>query len=74
MWQLVTDIPKSKQALGLALPLTGKCREVATEVCKAELSSDDGMTILLAKLDQSFQKDSADPAYDFYEAFENDPF
>ena len=40
-------------------------------MCKAELSSDDGMTILLAKLDQSFQKDSADPAYDFYEAFES---
>ena len=51
------DLSKSIRALALALSFPGKYREVATEVSNAELNSDDGMTILLAKLDQSFQKD-----------------
>ena len=55
MWVLVTDLPKRKQALAQALPLTGKYRETAMEVPKDEKNADDGMSKLIAELDKSFE-------------------
>ena len=51
IWQLVTDLPKAKQALALTLGLQEKYREVALEISAEDLNKDEGMTILLAKLE-----------------------
>ena len=72
MWQLVTDLEKKKQAVAVALSLTGSYREVAMEVPKDDLNKDNGMETLLTKMDSAFKRETADEAYDSYEKFENE--
>ena len=70
MWQLVTDLDQKKQALAVTLCLSGRAREAALEIKAEELNTNDGMKILLTKLDSVFQKDSIDLAYVAYTLFE----
>ena len=70
MWQLVTDVDQKKQALAVTLCLRGRAREAALEIKAEELNTNDGMKILLTKLDSVFQKDSIDLAYEAYTLFE----
>lgn len=48
---------KSKQALVVALALSGRARETAMEIPVDDLNTDTGMTTLLAKLDDLFLKE-----------------
>ena len=50
MWVLGTDLPKRKQAVALALSLTGKYR------LRDNLNADDVMSELIAELDKSFKR------------------
>ena len=70
MWQLVIDLDQKKQALAVTLCLNGRAREAALEIKAEELNTNDGMKILLTKLDSVFQKDSIDLAYEAYTLFE----
>lgn len=70
MWRLVTDLKESKQALAIALSLTGKARDTALEIKADDLNQDEGVTTLLKKLDLVFQKDTIDSAYEAYTKFE----
>lgn len=70
MWRLVTELDKKKQALAIALSLTGKAREAALEIPAENLNSDDGVDKLLEKLDQLFKKDTIDSAYEAYKNFD----
>ena len=72
-WQLVADLDKKKQALPIALSLPGKYRDVATSILVGDLNADDGVTILLAKLDKHFQKNAIDSAYEAYRDFDKLP-
>ena len=71
MWQLVTDLDKSKQALALALSLSGQYRKVGREVPTDQLYQDNGVDTLLTKLDENFLKETADRAYESFENFDN---
>ena len=55
--QLVTDLDQKKQVLTVTLCLIGRAREAALEIKAEELNTNDGMKILLTKLDYVFQKD-----------------
>ena len=71
MWKCVTDLPKSKQALAVALSLNGKPREVALEISSDKLNKDDGMEKLIEALDKVFLTDNNDNAYAAYSNFES---
>jgi hypothetical protein len=70
MWRLVTDLDKRKQALAVALSLTGKAREVALEIDADELNRNDGLTRLLNSLDKVFEKEAKDLSYAAYTEFD----
>ena len=54
----------------MTLCVSGRAREAALETNAEELNANDGMKILLTKLDSVFQKDSIDLAYEAYTLFE----
>ena len=57
IWQELTDLPKSKQALALHLSLSGRAREASTEIPISNLKADDGVDKLMEKLDSLFLLD-----------------
>ena len=70
MWKRVTDLDKKKQALAVALSLTGRARDTALEIPADDLNDDDGMKTLLEALDSVFLKEEKDRAYDAYTDFD----
>ncbi|XP_034552315.1 uncharacterized protein LOC117821880 isoform X2 [Notolabrus celidotus] len=70
IWRLVTDLEKKKQALAVALSLTGRARDCVLEIAAGDLNKDDGMTKLLTKLDSVFLKEEKDRQYEAYTDFD----
>ena len=70
MWTRVTELGKKKQALAVALALTGRARETAMEVPIDDLNKDAGMTTLLDALDKLFLKEEKDVTYEAYSNFD----
>lgn len=70
IWTRVTELNKKKQALAVALGLEGRARESAMEIPAENLDSEDGMAVLLAKLDGVFLKEEKDRAYETYSHFD----
>ena len=70
VWRLVTDLEEKKQALAVALSLTGRARDSALEIAAADLNVDGGMLILLTKLDSVFLKEEKDRQYEAYTEFD----
>ena len=66
MWRLVTDLKPEKQALAVALSLTGQARQKALEISVDDLNKDTGMKTLLEALDKIFLADEVDLAYAAY--------
>ncbi|XP_062409954.1 uncharacterized protein LOC134100639 [Sardina pilchardus] len=71
IWKLVTELDKNKQALAVALSLSGRARNAALEIAAADLNKDNGLTTLLHKLDTVFLKEEKDRQYDAYTEFDN---
>lgn len=63
IWRLVTDLDKKKQALAVALSLTGRARDSVLETPTGDLNKDVRMTTLLIKLDSVFLKEEKDRQY-----------
>jgi len=70
IWSRVTDLVKKKQALAVALSLTGRARDTALEIPADDLDKDDGMTILIRELDKVFLREEKDRAYEAYSEFD----
>ena len=70
IWSRVTELEKKKQALAVVLALSGSARETAMEIPVDDLNKDDGMTTLLAKLDNLFMKEEKDQVYEAYSSFD----
>ena len=74
MWQLVTSIPKKEQAIVImlkSLENNAKAEKAVSEFTAAELNTDEGMELLITKLDSIFQNETIDEAYDTYSKFIN---
>ena len=72
MWTLVTAVPKREQAIIVFLEsLNGnhKAEKAVADLTADELNKDDGLKILIEKLDVSFQADKIDDAYRTYVDF-----
>uniref|UniRef100_M4AZE1 Integrase catalytic domain-containing protein n=1 Tax=Xiphophorus maculatus TaxID=8083 RepID=M4AZE1_XIPMA len=70
IWTRVTDLEKKKQALAVALALSGRARDTAMEIPVDDLNKDTGMTTLFAKLDDLFLKEEKDRIYEAYSDFD----
>lgn len=70
IWTRVTDLDTKKQALAVALALSGRARETAMEIPVDDLNEETGMTTLLAKLDDLFLKEEKDRIYEAYSNFD----
>ena len=70
MWLVITDIQVKKRAPTIVLTLQDRKREVAKQVPIGDLNHEDGVTRLLAKLEEYFAKDTVDSAYEAYVKFE----
>ncbi len=70
MWKEITDLGKSKQALAVHLTLKGQARQVANQVSTDDKKKENGLEILLEKLDESFLKEPERRKFMAYQDFE----
>ena len=54
VWEMFTDIEQKKRGPAVYLSLTGKAREAVRDLKPAELGGNNGVQIILAKLDSYF--------------------
>jgi len=71
LWQMLTEMDKTKQGVALALSLEGKAREIAIAIDKSLLTTDDGVKNVLTELDKLFEKEKTYQMYEAYTKFEN---
>ena len=69
IWQMFTELAKKKQGPAVYLSLTGRAREAVRGIPSNEIGSDDGLTIILAKLDAIYLKDESTRAYIAFKEF-----
>ncbi len=70
IWQKLTNVAPEKQALAVHLTLTGKAREVSSEIDVKDLTSVKGIETLLQRLDSVFMLDKNRQAFMAYSDFE----
>ena len=70
VWRLVTELAASKQAPAVLLSLSGERKEVGLRLTPTELSADDGLNTLIAKLKEAFGHEGADRTFELYLQFE----
>ena len=52
LWQMLTEMDKTRQEIALALSLEGKAQEIAISIDKSLLTTEDGVTNVLTELNQ----------------------
>lgn len=70
MWKEITDLSANKQALAIHLTLKGQAKEVANQVPTEEKKKENGLEILLNKLDEAFLKEPERRKFMAYQDFE----
>ena len=70
MWQVVTELNKSKQGPVLYLSLNAKIRQQCASLTKDELNKDDGLDKLINKLRDLYAVTEDQAMYNAYERFE----
>ena len=71
IWKCVTDLEKKQQGPVIDLSLPDKIRNSCGDVTVPELNKDDGLNLLINKLEKLYVKDSKASAYLAYEKFES---
>ena len=73
IWEFVTDIDKKQLRPVIYLSLAGKARSACRDTAVADLKKDDGLNVLINKLETLYVKDkkaSANIAYERLETFQ----
>ena len=70
LWEMATTVEKKKRAPTVFLSLTGKAREAILELDASLLNTEDGLNVLIKKLDTLFQEDKNQAALLAYDKFE----
>lgn len=70
VWKAFTTLKENKLGPALFLSLEGSARDAAHEVSLEDLSGDNGINVLIEKLDSLFLKDENNSAFEAYDTFE----
>ena len=70
VWQALTDLVKTKQGPAILLSLEGKAKDTILELNISDIVKEDGVKIIIDKLDKLYLKDKAQSAYEAYDRFE----
>ena len=70
IWQMATDVVKSKQGPTIYLSLEGKARESCKTIDPSDLEGEGGVKVLLDKLKKLYGKDDAQVLFQIIESFE----
>lgn len=70
VWRSFTNLDKTKLGPALFLSLQGSARDAAHEVSVEDLSKENGIEILLKKLDELYLKDTDNAVFEAYDRFE----
>ena len=71
IWRDFTSLEKPKQALAVVLSLEDKAQEAALELPRDQLNQDNGVDLIIKRLDKIFKKDELSQKFNSLEAFEN---
>ena len=71
IWQLATDVEKSKQGARIYLSLEGKARENCKSIEIKDLGGENGVAVLIEKLKKLYGKDEAQVLFKIIEDFES---
>ena len=69
LWSEATDYAKHQIGPVIVLSLEGDARDAALSIPKDQLKSDDGMKLILQKLDSLYQKDETQLAFLAFDTF-----
>ena len=70
LWQCVKDLKPKKQAPILCLSLEGQARQCCSVIPVKDLNSNNGVDILIKKLESMYKKDEVQMAFGYYEDLE----
>ena len=70
LWTDLTTLAKNKQGPALVLSLEGKAQEAALELDSASIAHDDGVRLIIDRLDKIYEKDKLTEKYNAIEKFE----
>ncbi|KAG0718762.1 hypothetical protein GWK47_051843 [Chionoecetes opilio] len=68
VWCRLTTIEKKKRALAIHLSLSGRARSASSEIDKTKLEAEDGVEVLLKRLDDVFLVDEGRRKFAAFEA------
>ena len=71
IWKELTSLDKKKQGPALVLALDGEAQEAALELSSADISSEEGVTKIIERLDRIYAKDKLTEKFDAIEKFES---
>ena len=71
LWTVLTDLDKKKHAIAIHLSLQGRARKASSEISVDDMKSDNGLTILLEKLDRVYLQDANWKCFNTYLSFES---
>ena len=70
IWEAFTTLEKTKQGLAMFLSLTGQDKQTVRNIIVQNLSSANGVKLIIEELDKLYLKDDSSLAYEAYEKFE----
>ena len=74
MWKLLTSVEAKEQGIVVfldSLDGNAEAEKAVSELTAAELNVENGLNLLLEKLDKVFQEEIIDEAYNVYSSFIN---
>ena len=71
VWSSLTSLPKEKHGPALWMALKGKAKEAVKEMEISEIKVENGLGVMITKLDKLFKTDDNQAAYLAYRDFEN---
>ena len=71
IWKDFTSLEKPKQALAIALSLEDKAQDVALQIPRDQLAQENGVELIIQRLDKIFKKDELSQKFNSLEAFES---
>ena len=71
LWTKFTDLQPTRQGPALVMSLEGKALDTILELDDKDISHEDGVTLIINKLNKLYKKDELNEKFEDFEKFEN---